>query len=459
MSIKPTNGKNKLSSGWSDLFAAKLYDQCSYCVINFKYHHLRKINSRKRNVPFCIAKSRCKFIGCCCEYVFKIKKKPSDSPKKTITVRVQRIGSPTHSPTKVHKRHTRKPEREKIATELQAESVSAWYYTAYAKLEDVAKMSGNISKPKTQAVLRKIKSQHLLEGNIHSDVLQEVKILNDVYKDIESPGFIRHLSIEPFQAHLYLNEQLQAYIKANKGHKGVLFLDATGSIIQKIPGQDGRIFLYSLVMKNPIEGRGALPVAEFLSNDQHSSEIKHFLGVLCNNLKLMTTKYIPRQVETDVSWAIIQAVVQTFNEHNLKAYLEFTWNIVQNKCSVKELKGKTYIHCCSAHMLQLFIRSLLLKKKDKGLSEFILRCLSCLLNCTSLEDARELFAYMCDVMIPKSESEQYHRSLKALKNIIKRTAEDEVDMESIDEHEVQFIEDEELEDTTVLKKSQFYRYR
>ena len=33
-------------------------------------------------------------------------------------------------------------------------------------------MGGNVTKPKTQAVLRKIKSEQLLEDNVYTDVLQ-----------------------------------------------------------------------------------------------------------------------------------------------------------------------------------------------------------------------------------------------------------------------------------------------
>ena len=454
--IKPKLGQTKLASGWTELLVSKLYEKSFYCVINFKYHHVRKENGRKKKGSYFVAKSKCKFNDCS-EYIFEIKKTPPQTQTKGITIRVKRIGDIKHTKTTTHKRITRKPERIKIAENLKAESISAWYYKAYAKLEDDAKMGGNISKPRTQLVLRKIKSEELLEANVHVDVLQEVKILNDVYRDIETDGYIRFLAIQPFQCHMYLREQLQSYIQANKGHNAVLYFDATGSIVQKIPGQNHRIFLYSMVMQNPIEGRSALPIAEFLSNDHHSSEIRHFLGVFCNNVKQLSSNYVPRQVETDLSWAMIQGVLQAFNEHNAKAYLDYIWDVIHKDHTIKEMKTKTFVHTCSAHMLQVFIRTLSLKKVEKGLSNFILRTLSCLLNCTDIEESRKIFCNMCDVMLPKYESEQSKKGLKSLTALIKQTKGEEVDLENLEEFDAKEFEEDGNDATVVLKKSKFYR--
>ena len=286
--IKPGPGASRLKSGWTDLLALKLKAQNSYCVLRFKYHHVRKTGGRKKKGPYFVAKSHCKFQGCS-TYDFKMKKMPKDNQQKEVTVRVTRSGNIRHERIYTKKRHTRRPKRKEIANELRIDPITTWYYKKYANMEDAAKMGGNVSSPRTQAVLRKIKSEQLLETNVHIDVLQEVKILNDVYRDIESDGFIRFLAVQPFQVHMYMREQLLAFIKQNRNHKGVLFFDATGSLVQKIPGQNQRIFLYALVMENPVEGRSVLPLAEFLSNDHHSSEIKHFLGFLCNDLKIYST--------------------------------------------------------------------------------------------------------------------------------------------------------------------------
>ena len=256
---------------------------------------------------------------------------------------------------------------------------------------------------------------------------------------------------------MYLDEQLTAFIKENKKHSAILYFDATGSLIQKIPGQDKRIFLYSLVMKNPVEGKSALPIAEFLSNDHHTSEIKHFLGFLLNQLKALSSKVIPRQVETDLSWAIIQGVLQSINEHNAREYLEFVWNVIGKKFSNKELKSKVFIHICSAHILQIFIRTLELKSCSKMIKDLILRSLCSLLNCTSMEEARDIFSHICDVLIPEKHTSQVEEGLRALSSIIKKTQIDD-ELESLEDFNLEYTEKEVEEgEKSLLKRSKFYR--
>ena len=457
--IMPEPDTNKLKSGWTNTLALKLNEKNPYCTIKFKYHHVRKTGGRKKKGHFFVAKSSCKFENCS-SYIFTIKKQPPETLQKNVKVYVKRLGKIQHSKRSVKKRHTRRPQRKQIARDLKAESISSWYYKAYANMDDEAKMGGNISMPRTQMVLRKIKSEQLLEGNVHMDMLQEIKILNDVYRDLETDGFIRFFAVQPFQVHMYLHEQLMAFIKANKNHSGVLYFDATGSLVQKIPGQNQRIFLYALVMENPIEGRSVLPVGEFLSNDHHSSEIKHFLGFLCNNLKKLTTKFIPRRIETDLSWAMIQGVTQTFNEQNVKAYLDFVWGVLNRKVGIKEIKSKCYPHVCSAHMIQIFIRTLELKNIDKGLKDFTIRCLCCLLNSTSLSKAKQTFSLMCDVFLPKGQNKHMKKGLKALTELIRQSKDFDMDLDAVEEEELETLkelEEENSDNFALLKNSPFYR--
>ena len=59
----------------------------------------------------------------------------------------------------------------------------------------------------------------------------------------------------------------------------------------RIPRRREVILLYSLAMENP-QG-----TAEFLSEDQHTCEIRHVLDRVCNVLKGWSFKFVPR-VET-----------------------------------------------------------------------------------------------------------------------------------------------------------------
>ena len=186
--------------------------------------------------------------------------------------------------------------------------------------------------------------------------MQEVKILQDVYMDIEESGFIQYFSYNPFQCHLFLEDQLYIYRQLNKRDR-VLCMDATSTILKKIPGQIN-VYLYSVVMQKPLERRIALPLAEFLTTDQHASEIKHFLDRLSTSLKDVSSSFLPRRVETDLSWPILQAIVAVFNKEDMISNLKWCWYVIGMKKTMKLIEGRTYPHVCSAHMMKTFIRSL-----------------------------------------------------------------------------------------------------
>ena len=75
---------------------------------------------------------------------------------------------------------------------------------------------------------------------------------------------------------------------------------------------------------------------------------------------------IPRRIESDFSWPILQVVVSVFNRTDITGYLQ-CWGVINGEKSPNSIKLKTYPHVCSAHMLKTFIRSLAPLKLDKGM--------------------------------------------------------------------------------------------
>ena len=165
-----------------------------------------------------------------------------------------------------------------------------------------------------------------------------------------------------------MEDQLQMFYNISKNHSGILYFDTTGNIIGKIPKQNKPVFLYSFVAKNPIEGTSAVPIAEMLSNDHHYSEICHFLNRCVNLSKDITTNVLPRPVEVDFSYAIIQAVFSSFNQCDAITYILWAWSVVKKEKNRQQIQSKTYVHICSAHMHTPFHIS-------KHNNDFILRCM------------------------------------------------------------------------------------
>ena len=122
-----------------------------------------------------------------------------------------------------------------------------WYYNQIGKMNPEEIDAGNLTKCSMTEVLWRILSEERGLSNLHDCVLQELRILQEVYKDIHpshtftNGGFIQYLAIYPFKVHLFLDEQIELYLDEVKKGPIILHLDATSSIIKKIPGQNKHV--------------------------------------------------------------------------------------------------------------------------------------------------------------------------------------------------------------------------
>ena len=126
---------------------------------------------------------------------------------------------------------------------------------------------------------------------------------------------------------------------------------------------------------------------------------------------------MPRRIETDFLWAILQAVVGSFNSQDLQSYLNWAWSVINVQKLSCEKRKKTYPHICSSHMIQTFICRLY--EIDRGPAQFILRCLGILLNCTALAEAQKVFASMCVALGSASTNQLTARHLQRLERRMK----------------------------------------
>ena len=153
----------------------------------------------------------------------------------------------------------------------------------------------------------------------------------ETYSKLIPGGYIQNYSFNPFKVHLMCGDQLLIFknMKAK-----VLYFDATSSLVINIPNQKA-VYLYSLVIHHPLQGRPAFPVTEMLSSSQFSSEITHFLSKFINFGHTMKTTCRPKRIVTDLSWALLQACSKAYNSMDMKSYIGFCFDIVNKKKHLK----------------------------------------------------------------------------------------------------------------------------
>ena len=246
-------------------------------------------------------------------------------------------------------------------------------------------------------------------------------------------------SIDPSEVHMFSDAQINFYVDNCKDHSAYLYFDATGSIIKKIPHQDQQILLYSLLMQNPVSGRSAIPVAEMVSNNQHATEIRHFLDRWIEKVKSGSSSFMPRHIETDLSWALIQAVTGAFNKQDLHMW---TWDVLHKKCTSKQIKSKVYIHVCTSHMMQTFLRSM------KSVS--VSKCLSLIITSCSTDHALHIFTLICKSFGSPYLTETTKNAIAALRKEVDNVNDEIPDQDS------SFTTDESSTASEKIKQSKFY---
>ena len=422
--IKPKRKHNRLRNQWTDVVYDK-FREINNCVLVFKYNRAKVPNSRKRKGPYLKLIAVCKFKDCC-KYIFTLKKVPVHEDR--IKMRVIQKGEINHKAKEGQKRHMKGDRRRSIATELDKVGVGNWYYQTISQMTNEEKKSGNLTACSSADVLRKILSEKKGTSRLHDDILQEVKLLQEVYKEVHPAskhtegGFVQYFSSYPFKVHMMLDDQAALYLNEVKNGDTVLYLDATGSLVKNIPGQKKQVFYYALIMENPIKGRAGIPVSEMLTNDQHASEIKHFLSRFVNTVSKSRAiaSVVPRRVETDFSWALLQSVLYAFNAEECKAYLERTYRIVQGMVALKDVKSYTYPHICAAHMIKDVSNRLTRITSDKSKRQFILYCFALLQTEHNLQSAKKIFSHICILFNTSNTSERVESSVGILKQLIKR---------------------------------------
>lgn len=86
-------------------------------------------------------------------------------------------------------------------------------------------------------------------------------------------------------------------------------------MVSKIPDQKKRVLYYAIVLAEHGRGAPPLPVAEMLTNNTVPS-IAYWLLQFLNTVRQFTLLTVSH-VETDFSWALMQAVLLSFNKENI----------------------------------------------------------------------------------------------------------------------------------------------
>lgn len=92
------------------------------------------------------------------------------------------------------------------------------------------------------------------------------------------PDYIQHFQVDPFGVHMYTETGISLVVQhLRKRTPLTLYLDATGNVASKVPGQTKRVLYYALTLPGGGQNKPPLPVCEMLTNEHSIPAITFWL--------------------------------------------------------------------------------------------------------------------------------------------------------------------------------------
>ena len=253
-------------------------------------------------------------------------------------------------------------------------------------------------------------------------------------------GYIQQLGFIPFVCVFYKEEQVEAYINQCKDDQPcVEHFDATGSVVaRRCTTEDQPVYFYSMIMR-----RGNMPFLEFLSN-RHSGSfvcgiIMNFLASVrsCNNGNTV----VPQTVVVDFSYALMGAVLLSFNSMTLTQYLLHTFQILRHGDDGRH-RMTTVVICC-AHMTHAAARRMTLKESNRDKRRNAMIMFTALQRADNLSVARSVYHDASVVLCSEYNNDRCKQAYRRLMAVARRLhANSYCDEDEVEQPETETVSDD-----------------
>jgi len=232
----------------------------------------------------------------------------------------------------------------------------------------------------SENVLRKAKQLDRDKKLGVSKIKDPISSLIQLKYSLEFAGCIQQIGIDKFYTMYWSPEQVFLFKQfMKKDEICSISIDATGSLIKPLPKPDGSkavIFLYQAV--TAINGK-ILPLFQMISEKHDTNILTYWIrewlrsGVPC-----------PKQVVTDYSLALLNAVTLSFNNTDLRTYINNCMNMLLVPMH------KSLITCVIridiAHLIKAVCRWPCFVHIPASVKDFFVRCVGILSKCTTIND-------------------------------------------------------------------------
>ncbi|KAL1250775.1 hypothetical protein QQF64_018571 [Cirrhinus molitorella] len=210
--------------------------------------------------------------------------------------------------------------------------------------------SGCRDKAPTPAVLKNISWNSRKKAR--RDQNEILSLQKMVEERIDSEKILQKVLLHPRGVMLWSQRSIRLFHQRCK--TDVVYIDATGSIIQKGKGKSAPFYVYELVVRHPNKGASPVPVATFVTCDHTTSSVTYFLESFQTDYFRLFGKASQRRpvmIMCDGSLVLLQAVAYSFCKISLGQLLQMYYEVVTGKLRDEEYKIPI-LHRCLSHVMK-----------------------------------------------------------------------------------------------------------
>eukprot|EP00794_Sanderia_malayensis_P013594 gene13594-15005_t len=401
--VAQKDGSRRFGGEWAQFFNSVVTEFNPHCVFAFKNNRVKCLHSRKNNVAFLQLTVFALITG---EERKAIKENFLEQRKAPANVYREKLS--------------------KLNTAAYAAGNRSGCGVSAKAFQNISS-EANAQKNDINHIAEKIRK---CDAEIRKETASLYKSMMEAQK---LEGYVQSCDITCEALSVVLFDEGSVHLYREAACKDVLFVDATGTIIEKIRGFK-RILFYSLTTRNPLGKTPAIPISELISSTHTAGGISRLFSVLREKEKfLYGDNIMPLAIMSDFSTAILSAVISIFNSGmTTQEYTDKCYNIITGVAG--EEQKLTLALICSAHLMKANARQIeaCLKKSHVtdgagSVKHIAMRIVGLLVNADCLADIAVIVELAYIVFLSKKVTPQLEGALQRLASIINKFQVDKKD--------------------------------
>lgn len=265
---------------------------------------------------------------------------------------------------------------------------------------------GNLQKIKSDATLRKVKSEATSLLDRAKDDLVDLFLMQQQHQD-----YLQEVCT-PFNVKMYSKQQLSVLQNEKNDHLPLIYFDATGNIVRKPAADCKRVFMYTAVIRLSQAGR-IFPVFDMISADHHAKTIFKIFNDFRTFCEEENTWPSFGGIVTDFSFATLHAASKAFNRKTLLEYLEFSYECTKNDSNLPF--DFVTIHLCCSHFIKMVAKDA--EKFSKEFKSFFVEVIAAAVLFTNLKDIDLWVENISILMKSKNHGVHVEEALRILRGL------------------------------------------